>query len=262
MSYQLLLTNAGAAKLAAASNNNGKPVKITEFVVGQGVDVDFSKRLDKQVLVSKRYQAPVHSVAKTATPNRYEITCVIPPQVGGWAIREMGLIDSDGDLIWVGALPEVVKPNADDISAVDYRLRAIVQVDNPEAVLTIDANLIFATEPWVEANFIPRSALELMYPIGHPYWSASPIDPTPLFDALFGYPTYWRRVQGIELVAVRDGDSNIGLPRKTAGREHMGNTYNTNKPDGYPLYPLYLWIRYQPVKYDGLTRADGTTQYL
>ena len=101
-----------------------------------------------------------------------------------------------------------------------------------------------------------------MYPIGHPYWSATLIDPTPMFDALFGYPTYWRRVQGIELVAVRDGDSNIGLPRKTAGREHIGNTYNTNKPDGYPLYPLYLWVRYQPIKYNGLTRADGTAQYM
>lgn len=260
MSYQLLLTNLGAAKIATASNVSGK-LKITEFVVGQGIDVDFSKRLDKQVLVSKRYQAPVHSVAKTAMPNRYEITCVIPPQVGGWAIREMGLIDSDGDLIWVGALPEVVKPTADDISAVDYRLRAIVQVDNPQAVLTIDANLIFATEPWVEANFIPRSALELFYPIGHPYWSASPVDPTPLFDALFGYKTYWRRVQGVEVVSVKDDDANIGVPRHQTGRQHIG-TANTTQPDGYPLYPLYLWVRYQPVRYDGLTRADGTAQYM
>lgn len=261
MTYQLLLTNLGAAKIAAASNVSGKPLKIAEFVVGQGIDVDFSKRLDKQVLVSKRYQAPVHSVAKTAIPNRYEITCVIPPEIGGWAIREMGLIDSDGDLIWVGALPEVVKPTADDVSAVDYRLRAIVQVDNPDVVMTIDANLIFATEPWVEANFIPRSALELMYPIGHPYWSASPIDPTPLFDTLFGYKTYWRRVQDVELVAIKDGDANIGIPRHQTGKHYIG-TANTTKPDGYPLYPLYLWVRYQPVKYDGLTRADGTAQYM
>ena len=265
MSYQLLLTNAGATKIATASNNNGKPVKITEFVVGQGVDVDFSKRLDKQTLVAKRYQGKVESVNLVA-PNKYEIVCVVPVDVGGFTIREFGLIDSDGVLVWVGSLPEVQKPTADSLSAVDYRLKAVVQIDNPAVSIVVDTNAVTATQSWVNANFVSKpqfaSFLELLFPLGYAYWSSVNENPKAKFDLLFGYETFWQRLEGIELVAVRDGDSNIGLPRKTAGREHIGNTYNTNKPDGYPLYPLYLWIRYQPVKYDGLTRADGTTQYL
>lgn len=260
MSYQLYLTERGAAKIAAAATINGQPIKLTKFAVGQGVDVDFTQRLDKQTLVSKRYDGDIQSIYATAQRNRFEVVCFVPSDIGGWYIREIGLFDEDGDLIWVGSLPEVKKPVAGDIAAVDYRIKCVITVDNPDVILTIDTNVIYATQPWVESNFIPRSALELLYPIGHPYWSAIPIDPTPRFDVLFGYPTYWRRVQGVELVAIKDGDTNIGLPHHQTGKQGIISA-NTTKPDLYPLYPLYLWIRYEPIKYDGRTRANGISQY-
>lgn len=152
MSYQLLLTNAGATKIATASNAGGTPLHITDFAVGQGVNVDFSARLDKQTLVAKRYQGKVESVNLVA-PNKYEIVCVVPVDVGGFTIREFGLIDSDGVLVWVGSLPEVQKPDGSSLSAVDYRLKAVVQIDNPQVSIVIDANAITATQSWVNANF-------------------------------------------------------------------------------------------------------------
>lgn len=152
MSYQLLLTNAGAAKIATASNAGGTPLHITDFAVGQGVNVDFSTRLDKQTLVAKRYQGKVESVNLVA-PNKYEIVCVVPVDVGGFTIREFGLIDSDGVLVWVGSLPEVQKPDATSTAAVDYRLKAVVQVENPSVSIVVDTNAITATQSWVNANF-------------------------------------------------------------------------------------------------------------
>jgi len=152
MSYQLLLTNAGAAKIATASNAGGTPLHITDFAVGQGVNVDFSTRLDKQTLVAKRYQGKVESVNLVA-PNKYEIVCVVPVDVGGFTIREFGLIDSDGVLVWVGSLPEVQKPDATSTAAVDYRLKAVVQIDNPAVSIVVDTNAITATQSWVNANF-------------------------------------------------------------------------------------------------------------
>ena len=148
MSYQLLLTNTGAAKIATASNAGGTSLHITDFAVGQGVNVDFSTRLDKQTLVAKRYQGKVESVNLVA-PNKYEIVCVVPVDVGGFTIREMGLIDSDGVLVWVGGLPEVQKPEATSTAAVDYRLKAVVQVDNPAVSIVVDANAVTATQSWV-----------------------------------------------------------------------------------------------------------------
>ena len=152
MSYQLLLTNAGAAKIAAASNAGGTPLHITGFAVGQGVNVDFSTRLDKQTLVAKRYQGKVESVNLIAQ-NKYEIVCVVPVDVGGFTIREFGLIDSDGVLVWVGSLPEVQKPDANSTAAVDYRLKAVVQIDNPAVSIVVDTNVVTATQSWVSANF-------------------------------------------------------------------------------------------------------------
>lgn len=250
MTYQLLLTTLGQQKLAAAASAGGQPVRIAEFAVGQGVNVDFSQRLDQQVLVSKRYQGAVNGVASTAIAGQYEITCIVPQDSGGWFIREIGLIDSDGDLIWVGRVPEVQKPVASSTAAVDYRIKAVISIDNPDVNLVIDANVVTATQSWVANNFVsnPRFAqfLDLAYPYGYPYWSHSKSNPKPLFDAMFGFETHWRRLEGVGLVAVKDGDAHIGQPMLTLGQ--VGNTElaTTIRPHSYPIYTSYLFERYDP----------------
>lgn len=160
MSYQLLLTTIGKQKIAAAANTGSVSLSITEFVIGQGIDVDFSQRLDEQVLVSKRYQGLVGSVTPTMVSGQYEIVCIVPPNQGGWTIRELGLIDSDGDLIWVGQLPEVQKPAANSTAAVDYRIKAVISIDNPDVSLVIDANVVTATRQWSSDTFVPLSHLD------------------------------------------------------------------------------------------------------
>ncbi|WP_186473975.1 phage tail protein [Psychrobacter sp. KCTC 72983] len=160
MSYQLLLTTIGKQKIAAAANTGSVSLSITEFVIGQGIDVDFSQRLDEQVLVSKRYQGLVGSVTPTTVSGQYEIVCIVPPNQGGWTIRELGLIDSDGDLIWVGQLPEVQKPAANSTAAVDYRIKAVISIDNPDVSLVIDANVVTATRQWSSDTFVPLSHLD------------------------------------------------------------------------------------------------------
>ena len=250
MTYQLLLTTLGQQKLASAASAGGQPVRITEFAVGQGVNVDFSKRLDQQVLVSKRYQGNVESVASTAVAGQYEITCIVPQDQGGWAIREIGLIDSEGSLIWVGQVPEVQKPVASSTAAVDYRIKAVISIDNPDVNLVIDANVVTATQSWVANNFVsnPRFAqfLTLAYPYGHKYWSHSKTNPKPLFDAMFGFETHWRRLEGIGLVAVKDGDAYIGQPMLTLGQRGNTELATTERPHAYPIYTSYLFERYDP----------------
>lgn len=250
MTYQLLLTTLGQQKLSAAASAGGQPVRITEFAVGQGLNVDFSKRLDQQVLVSKRYQGVVESVAATAVVGQYEITCIVPQNQGGWFIREIGLIDSAGDLIWVGQVPEVQKPLVSSTAAVDYRIKAVISIDNPDVNLVIDANVVTATQAWVAKNFVsnPRFAqfLDLAFPFGYPYWTHSKSNPKPLFDAMFGFETHWRRLEGVGLVAVKDGDAYIGQPMLTLGQ--VGNTElaTTGRPHTYPLHTSYLFERYDP----------------
>ena len=251
MSYQLLLTNAGAQKFADATNLGLAAIHITDFAVGQGAGIDFSTRLDKQTLVSKRYQGKVESVAPvTGRPNQYEINCVVPADVGGFTIREMGLIDSDGVLVWVGSLPEVQKPTPESLSAVDYRLKAIVQIENPTVQIVIDANAMTATHTWVNANFVSKpqfaNFLALLFPYGYKYWSHLNQNPKPLFDAIFGYETFWRRLEGVQLVAVQDSDPFINQPMLNLGQKGLTDAALSMRPHTYPLYTSYLFERYDP----------------
>ena len=269
MSYQLLLTTLGAQKLATAGNAGGAPIRIAEFAVGQGVNVDFSTRLDKQTLVAKRYQGKVESVAPVAgRPNQYEVHCVVPIDVGGFAIREMGLIDADGVLIWVGSLPEVQKPDGSSVAAVDYRIKAVIQIDNPTVNIMVDTHAITATRGWVQDNFVSKpqfaSFLEILFPMGYPYWSSINENPKPQFDLLFGYETFWQRLEGVELLAVKDNDAQINRPNRFVGKN--GDVIaDSATPDQYRGYTDYLWIRTNgnkpPVKYDGKYRYDGSAQY-
>ena len=262
MTYQLLLTTLGQQKLSAAASAGGQPVRITEFAVGQGVNVDFSKRLDQQVLVSKRYQGKVESVASTAVAGQYEITCIVPQDQGGWAIREIGLIDSAGDLIWVGQVPEVQKPVASSTAAVDYRIKAVISIDNPDVNLVIDANVVTATHSWVNARL--NTVCRMLVPFGYKYWTHTLENPKPLFDDLLGVETFWRQLKGVQLVGVDDRDENIGLPAIYAS--NTGNVSpDDNTPDHYQLYTSYLWERYDPnnlsIRYDGQSKYDGTASY-
>ncbi len=265
MSFKLLLTNIGKQKIANASNVGTSAITISQFAVGQGKNVDFSKRLDKQTLVSKRYQGDVASVkAVNNKPNYYEILCVIPVDVGGFTVRELGLFDEDGDLIWVGNLPEAEKPNNNSQSAVDYRIKATIQINNPDVTLIVDTNVVTATQGWVEDNFIPKSALELIFPIGYKYWTKIKQNPKPMFDVLFGYETHWRRLKGVHLVAVDDNDLQINRSSLYVG-ESGDVTPQSNNPQQYLGYTDYLWERYDPtdvpVRYDGNYKYDGTAQY-
>ncbi|WP_040631499.1 phage tail-collar fiber domain-containing protein, partial [Faucicola boevrei] len=149
MSHQLFLTELGKQKLASlATKGQGNPLTITEFVVGAGINVDFSKRLGRQTLVAKKYQTTVQDVVQLS-PNQYEIACIVPHDVGGFAIREIGLIADDGTLMWVGSLPEVQKPTTDSLSVVDYRINCIVSIDDANVTLSVDGNVVTATKKWV-----------------------------------------------------------------------------------------------------------------
>lgn len=267
MTYQLLLTTLGQRKIAAAATNGARPVRIAEFAVGQGVDVDFSQRLDQQVLVSKRYQGPIYAVNATQLDNQYEVICIVPQDQGGFTIREVGLIDDDGDMIWVGRVPEVQKPDVTSTAAVDYRIKAVISIDNPSVTLVIDANVIMATQAWVNANFVsnPRFAafLELAFPFGHKYWSASNVDPTPLFDAMFGYDTYWRRLEGLQLVGVRDDDNILGNSGLVAGNATLQDAAQNGSVKA-THYTGYLWERYDPnapIRHNGISRRNGISKF-
>lgn len=234
--YRLLLTNPGASKIAAAANTGGS-VNITEFVVGQGIDVDFSQRLDKQVLVSKRYQGRVESVVRV-NERQYAITCIVPLEVGGFAIRELGLIDDSGTLIWVGNLPMVQKPNDDNSAAVDYRIKVFVQLDNPNVQLVVDTHVVTATQAWVDEHFLRKTDAFEGIPVGGILTTAKHYENGDEVAADLRYGKWQRFAQGKVLA----GFSTIGA--HDGAFKTMGNEFGAiNKAGGTDYHVVAFWQR-------------------
>ena len=89
-------------------------------------------------------------------------------------------------------------------------------------------------------------------------------NPKAKFDLLFGYETFWQRLEGVELLAVKDSDPQINAAKRYIGK--TGDVIaDTTSPDQYRGYTQYLWVRVDgakpPVKYDGQYSYDGSAQY-
>ena len=85
-------------------------------------------------------------------PNWIVVEAVIPPDVGGFYIREVGIFDSQGDLIAIGKYPETYKPTFTSNNAgKDLVIRCILEVSNASAVeLKVDPTTVIATVRGVE----------------------------------------------------------------------------------------------------------------
>ncbi|EEP93648.1 Phage-related tail fiber protein, partial [Yersinia aldovae ATCC 35236] len=80
---------------------------------------------------------------------------VIPETEGGWWIREIGLLDKDGDLIAIANCAETYKPQLQEGSGRTQTIRMILIVSSTAAVtLKIDPSVVLATRKYVDDKVI------------------------------------------------------------------------------------------------------------
>ncbi|RMM11182.1 phage tail protein, partial [Pseudomonas syringae] len=95
------LTNVGAAKQANA-DALGVPWKIAQMGVGDANGADPVPDATQKKLINERRRAPLNQLKVDPANNAIIIAeQVIPAEVGGFWIREIGLYDTDGDLVAV-----------------------------------------------------------------------------------------------------------------------------------------------------------------
>jgi phage-related tail fiber protein len=148
--YYTLLTNKGKAKLAAAQN--GTPVQITEFALGDGNGSDIVPSEAMIALVREVHRRPVNSIyIHPQNPNWTVAEVVVPQDVGGFTVREVGLYDADGDLFAIGGYPTTYKPLLDSGVGKELCLRAVLAISNASTIkLTIDPSVVTATREFVD----------------------------------------------------------------------------------------------------------------
>lgn len=86
-------------------------------------------------------------------PNWLIAELVLPEDVGGWYVREVGVFDDEGELIAIGKFPESYKPLLPGGCGKQVCIRLIMEVSNTTAVtLTVDPSIVLATRDYVDAR--------------------------------------------------------------------------------------------------------------
>ncbi|RTM19515.1 phage tail-collar fiber domain-containing protein [Enterobacter bugandensis] len=150
--YKTVITKAGAIKLAAATVPNGKKVNFTAMAIGDGGGTLPVPDASQTKLINEVWRHTLNKISQDNKHQNYVIAeLLIPPETGGFWMREMGLYDDTGTLIAVGNMAESYKPELAEGSGRAQTVRMVIMVSDIESVeLTIDTSTVMATQDYVD----------------------------------------------------------------------------------------------------------------
>ena len=149
--YFAIPTHAGQAKIANAIAL-GVPLKITQMAVGDGNGQPVTPNPAQTALVREQRRAPLNTLFQDPlNPAQLVAEQIIPENVGGWWIREVGLYDETGTLIAIANSPDTYKPQLSEGSGRTQTIRMVLIVSDTSAVeLKIDPSVVLATRKYVD----------------------------------------------------------------------------------------------------------------
>lgn len=144
--YSAVVTAAGREKMAAAAIT-GQPVGFVFMGVGDGGGVVPSPDPAQVSLVNERYRAALNRVViADQSANIIRAEMIMPPQVGGFWLREAGLFDEDGVCLAVASLAPSYKPLLAEGSGRLQALNIWIAVSSTADIeLKADPSVILAT---------------------------------------------------------------------------------------------------------------------
>ena len=154
--YFNVTTNVGDAAIATAIANNSK-LNITHIAFGDGNGSVPTPTKTRTSLVKEVHRQAVTKYTMHPTIANYiVIETIIPSNIGGFWIREMGII-ADNVLISHGSHAPFFKV-ADPDGVSEYRLKFTQNIRDGNVVeISLDESLIYASQAWVNENYIRRN---------------------------------------------------------------------------------------------------------
>ncbi|MCE8002537.1 phage tail protein [Billgrantia ethanolica] len=145
------LTAIGEAKQANA-NALEIPWKLTHMLLGDANGTDPVPEHDQTQLINQRHRAAINQLSvDPANPAILIAEIVLPPNIGGWWIRELALEDEDGDFVAVANCPPSYKPLLAQGSGRNQVVRMHVVLSNTANVqLKIDPSVVLATRQYAD----------------------------------------------------------------------------------------------------------------
>lgn len=143
--FKSIITVAGRKKIASAIVNGDKVI-FSQMSVGDGGGSTTTPGEEQTSLVNEIFRTQLNSLKLSDTENIIVAEMIIPPEVGGFAIREAALFDEAGVCMAVANVPETYKPALAEGSGRFTILRIWLAVSSTEAVeLVVEPGIVLAT---------------------------------------------------------------------------------------------------------------------
>ncbi len=192
--YFCTLTAVGEAKDANAKAL-GTALKFTEMAVGDGNGALPVPDRNRTALVRQVRRAPINTLkADPLNPGQVIAEQIIPEDVGGWWIRELGLYDDAGDLVAIGNCPETYKPQLAEGSGRVQVVRMVLIMSSAATVqLKIDPAVVLATRKYADDQDTlarkyadDQDAAHVAAPDPHPQYMTDPETAAKIAAAIAG----------------------------------------------------------------------------
>ena len=154
--FTTLITQAGKEKIAASLSNKVK-INLSVMAVGDGQNNAYYEPSENQsALKHECYRVAVSSLIQDeSTPDRFIAEAILPEDIGGFYIREVGLYDSDQQLFAISKFPETYKPLLTSGSGRKLRIRLVFKIANTDSValnVTTDSEIVENTKAYVDQS--------------------------------------------------------------------------------------------------------------
>lgn len=155
-----ILTDIGRNKIATASAT-ASSLQLAHFIIGDGDGISPDPTPETTEIVNEVYRADVESVVVDPdNPSAILITAVIPLTEGGWWMRELGILDTDGALFAVAKPVPQYKPTFEQgqLEDIFYEFQVIIG-DEANIINQVDPSVLMASKEYVATRLVPLNQL-------------------------------------------------------------------------------------------------------
>lgn len=161
--YYSIPTTLGAARLAAAANSE-QALTLSHMAFGDANGVPYlpNSRVNAAALVNERYRIAVQYVVQDAqNPNVFIIKARIPASIGGFDVCEIGIFDTNGELIYLANYPRTFKPQITQGAGGELTIRIHVMTSHSSSIsIILDPHVITLTQAEGDNRYALKTQLD------------------------------------------------------------------------------------------------------
>ncbi|MEK3935917.1 phage tail protein [Sporosarcina sp. FSL W7-1349] len=149
--YGTIITNIGLAKITNAQITQDT-VDLLHIALGDGNGAYYVPSQNQTTLKKEVWRGVIADMSVSeSNPNRISVSAYISSTVGGFTIREIGLFDTENNLIALSLYPEQYKPQLSEGVSEDVLLHFEIETSNASVVnLAVDPTIIIASRKYVD----------------------------------------------------------------------------------------------------------------